>query len=185
MIGIVATNWWRLKSDNEAKITAKSLKLKLKAALNKGKQIAGIICCGGTTINFNCEDTVMINTVVDQFVVDNKLNYSPSLHLDSVIGWLFFSLMNQYEDQLKIKINNDTIANKVQMVLKRFQGLSKFDFFGVDFRKNGLCPCSSNFFISKDRRFMDELGNETYQYSEQDFQYVNLGVYRYTLENTR
>ncbi|WGM03134.1 pyridoxal-dependent decarboxylase [Arsenophonus nasoniae] len=185
MIEIGATNCWRLKSDDEGKTTAGSLKLALETALNKGKKIAAIICCGGTTINFNCEDTVTIHTVIDQFIAENKLNYRPYLHLDSVIGWLFFSLMNQSKDQLTTKINNDTIAKKFQIVLKRFQALDKFDSFGVDFHKNGLCPYSSSFFISKDCRFMDDLGDGSYRYSKQDFQYGNLRAYRYTLENSR
>ena len=185
LAGLGSANCWRVASDHTGQMQPEVLKQQLAKAHNNGKRVAAVVCCGGTTINFNCEDTAAVNTIVNGFVSDYQLNYRPYLHFDSVIGWLYFSLLNLSPEALAKKIPHPRTRQRLTEVLRRFAGLEGFDSFGVDFHKNGLCPYASSFFVSKDRRFMDELGDGSYQYSDRDFQFGQFRAYRYTIENSR
>jgi hypothetical protein len=77
------------------------------------------------------------------------------------------------------------IVNKLLEVKNRFKGLHSFDSFGVDFHKDGLCPYSSSFFISKSSACFNLLTQGDYTYNHNDFEFEQFRAYRYTLENSR
>lgn len=67
-------------------------------------------------------------------------------------------------------------------VVKRIEGVSNFDSFGVDMHKNGLCPYSTSMFISKTDDNFDYLNDGKYSYGEDDYEFGNFRAYRYTLK---
>lgn len=185
LLGLGADNCLRVAANNEGRMCANALQNTLDEQHARGRRIAAIICCGGTTINFNCEDTVEVRDIVENFVLRHGLTARPYLHLDSVIGWLYLSLRGTDEAGLVEQVPQIESRLRIAKVLERLRGLERFDSLGVDFHKNGLCPYASSFFIARDRRFMDELGDGDYRYSERDFHYGQFRAYRYTFENSR
>lgn len=185
ILGIGSHNCLRISSDEDGKMNLAELELVMGSQIKKGKMIAAIICCGGTTIDFICDDTKAVAQLVDRFTTDNQLQYRPYLHLDAVIGWIYFSLLNKKDSEIYNIVLNTTIAAKIIEVKNRFQGLASFDSFGTDFHKVGLCPYTSSFFISRNKDCLNLLTDGNYKYTDQDFNYGQFRSYRYTIENSR
>lgn len=185
LLGLGSGNCLRVASGEDGQMRPEALREKLQTLHAQGRRVAAIVCCGGTTINFNCEDTTAVRALVEDFVDSNGLDYRPYLHLDSVIGWLYLSLSDCDAAQLRQRVPDAASRARIQAVTERMRGLSGFDSLGVDFHKDGLCPYASSFFVARDRRFMDELGDGSYRYGEKDFEFGQFRAYRYTFENSR
>lgn len=185
MLGIGSSKCLRVVSNREGRMCPDALTRILNEQHTRGRKVAAIICSGGTTINFNCEDTREIVDIAEAFSKENNLKKRPYLHLDSVIGWLYLSLRDAVNSSFLSHISSSNIRDRITQVHYRLRGIDSFDSMGVDFHKNGLCPYASSFFIASDHRFMDELGDSSYCYNDKDFNYGHFRAYRYTLENSR
>jgi glutamate/tyrosine decarboxylase-like PLP-dependent enzyme len=184
-IGIGADNCIRVPVDATGSMMSSALWTAMESAHTEGATIAAIVCCGGTIVDFSCDDTTKVHEVVERFAREHGLPQRPYLHFDSVLGWLYFAFRGVSAEDLRSAIPDDTIRNRITEVANRGSGLERFDSLGVDFHKTGLCPETSSFFIAPDRRFMDELGTGDYQYQDADFEFGNFRAYRYTFENSR
>ncbi|UZW61127.1 pyridoxal phosphate-dependent decarboxylase family protein [Lysobacter enzymogenes] len=185
LLGLGSGRCLRVPSGSDGRMRPEALRRMLDEQHAQGRRVAAIVCCGGTTINFNCEDAREVREIADAFARERKLPARPYLHLDSVIGWLYLSLLDADEAQLCERVPDPRSRARIAEVLRRLRGVDGFDSLGVDFHKDGLCPYASSFFVARDRRFMDELGDGSYRYGEQDFQYGQFRAYRYTFENSR
>ncbi|MFR4164232.1 MAG: pyridoxal phosphate-dependent decarboxylase family protein [Paraclostridium sordellii] len=185
ILGLGSDNCIRIKSEDGWKMNIKNLLETIEEQHKNGKKIAAIICAGGTTINFACDDTVSVYKNVKELFENSNQDYFPYFHLDSVIGWLWMNFIGVSESELNEKIPNEKIRNKIMEVVKRIEGVSNFDSFGVDMHKNGLCPYSTSMFISKTDDNFDYLNDGKYSYGEDDYEFGNFRAYRYTFENSR
>lgn len=184
-VGIGASNCIRIPLDASGGMSTDALWAAMESLHADGARIAAVVCCGGTVIDFCCDDTTNVAELLDYFVAKHGLDYVPYLHFDSVIGWLYLAFRDLGEAQLEAAVADPAARARVAEVLRRCAALERFDSLGVDFHKTGLCPYSSSCFIASDRRFMDELGVGDYSYGESDFQFGNFRAYRYTIENSR
>ncbi|CCG87871.1 Glutamate decarboxylase 1 [Erwinia piriflorinigrans CFBP 5888] len=185
LLGLGSDNCLRVPGNGSGRMCGTALLRILKQQHDRGRRVAAIVCCGGTTINFNCEDTRQIGDIVDVFMRERNVKQRPWLHLDSVIGWLYLSL-NPVGQKPQLQAVDDPRSRKrIAEVGQRLQGLDGFDSLGVDFHKDGLCPYASSFFVGRERHFMDLLGDGHYHYDETDFQSGKFRAYRYTFENSR
>ncbi|MCB5309672.1 pyridoxal phosphate-dependent decarboxylase family protein [Yersinia massiliensis] len=185
LLGLGSDNCLRVPSNSDGRMQADTLRDILNEQHALGRRVAAIVCCGGTTINFNCEDTHQVRAIAEAFANEHQLKERPYLHLDSVIGWLYLTLLNADSAELRQRVPDLRSRERIARVLQLLRGIDGFDSLGVDFHKNGLCPYASSFFVARDRRFMDELGDGTYRYSDKDFQFGQFRAYRYTFENSR
>ncbi|MFR6018347.1 MAG: pyridoxal phosphate-dependent decarboxylase family protein [Paraclostridium sordellii] len=185
ILGLGSDNCIRIKSEDGWKMNIKNLLETIEEQHKNGKKVAAIICAGGTTINFACDDTVSVYKNVKELFENSNQDYFPYFHLDSVIGWLWMNFIGVSESELNEKIPNEKIRNKIMEVAKRIEGVSNFDSFGVDMHKNGLCPYSTSMFISKTDDNFDYLNDGKYSYGEDDYEFGNFRAYRYTFENSR
>ena len=185
ILGLGSDNCIRIKSEDGWKMNIKNLLETIEEQHKNGKKVAAIICAGGTTINFACDDTVSVYKNVKELFENSNQDYFPYFHLDSVIGWLWMNFIGVSESELNEKIPNEKIRNKIMEVVKRIEGVSNFDSFGVDMHKNGLCPYSTSMFISKTDDNFDYLNDGKYSYGEDDYEFGNFRAYRYTFENSR
>lgn len=184
-VGIGADNCVRVPVDAAGRMSLSALWTALERVHAEGATIAAVVCCGGTIVDFSCDDTAAVHGAVDRFAREHGLAQRPYLHFDSVLGWLYFAFRGVSSEKLQSEIPDDTIRNRIAEVTSRCSGLERFDSLGVDFHKSGLCPETNSFFIAPDRRFMDELGTGDYQYQDDDFEFGNFRTYRYTFENSR
>jgi len=185
LLGIGTERCLRGITDEYGKMDLKNLEEIMEIEIKKGNKIAAIICSGGTTINFFCDNTQKVADFVDDFVVKHKLDYRPHLHLDSVIGWIYFTLVKKSNEEISNFKATDFVKNKLMETKNRFLGLATFDSFGVDFHKDGLCPYSSSFFVSKTADCFNLLNDGNYKYDAKDFDFEQFRAYRYTLENSK
>lgn len=187
LAGVGSDNCIRVAADGSGGMCPQALATALRNAHEAGKRVAAIICCGGTTIGFSCDDTRQVLDVVDVYMAECNPGQRPLLHLDSVIGWLYFTCLGKDPvlDAAVAGNAHDDARERVARVLGKLAGLHRFDSFGVDFHKNGLAPYASSFFIARDAGFMDALGQGDYQYSNGDFSFGQFRAYRYTVENSR
>ncbi|MGG1326495.1 pyridoxal-dependent decarboxylase [Bacillus tropicus] len=184
-LGLGANQCVRIRSKADWRMDTVHLKQVIQEQIAQGKRIAAVICCGGTTINFVCDDTLEVYQCVEQIFKDTAQTYFPYFHLDSVIGWLWFNLMGLSESEWKQKVTNDHIRFKMKRVLEKLKGVSMFDSFGVDMHKNALCPYATSFFISKTDTCFNDLNQGSYEYGENDYKFGQFRTYRYTIENSR
>jgi glutamate/tyrosine decarboxylase-like PLP-dependent enzyme len=184
-VGIGAENCIRISLDASGGMDQQELLAAMETAHAEGATIAAVICCGGTIVDFCCDDTAKVWRVVEGFARAHSLQRAPYLHFDSVIGWLYLAFRGASEDEWEAAAVEPEIRSRIGEVVRRCNGLERFDSLGVDFHKTGLCPYTSSFFIAPDRRFMDELGTGDYSYGERDFEFGNFRAYRYTFENSR
>ena len=174
LLGLGSNQCIRVPISSSNGMQANELKSAFEYQIKQGKKVAAIIACGGTTLDFLCDDTQVIHNTIEEVIELNKLDYYPYLHLDSVIGWLWFSFIEAPQniyDSLEI---NTHIQDKIKSILNKLKGIRRFDSFGVDLHKNGLCPYSTSFFVSKDM----PITTPSKRYGE-------LRAFDHTLENSR
>lgn len=183
-VGIGADNCIRVPLDATGGMDRQELVAAMEKAHREGAAIAAVICCGGTIVDFCCDDTVEVWRIVHGFAQAHSLR-TPYLHFDSVIGWLYLAFQGISEEEWSELGVDRELRDRIGEVARRYSGLARFDSLGVDFHKTGLCPYTSSFFIAPDHRFMDELGTGDYHYGDRDFEFGNFRAYRYTFENSR
>lgn len=185
MVGLGAGNCIRVPLGSDGAMSMAALGQAMEDVHREGATIAAVVCCGGTTIDFCCDDTEAVCQLVDRFTRERRLSVRPYLHFDSVIGWLYLAFRDLPPDEYQAAVPDERARGRIVEVVRRCSALERFDSLGVDFHKTGLCPYSSSFFVGRNARFMDELGTGDYAYGPSDFEFGNFRAYRYTIENTR
>lgn len=186
LVGIGSGNCVRVRAGATGGMCPEALAAALRSAHAAGRKVAAIVCCAGTTIGFACDDTADIVATVDAFVAECRPAQRPLLHLDSVIGWLYFTCLDEASAAAVPPEQAPAGARaRVAQVLARLSAVRGFDSFSADFHKNGLAPYASSFFVARDGGFMDALGSGHYHYSPDDFRAGQFRAYRYTVENSR
>lgn len=184
IIGLGADQVVRVPLDRRGAMGADALMAALERVHAEGSTVAAIVCCGGTVIDFCCDDLERVHEVAARFAHAHSAAM-PYLHFDSVIGWVHLALAGMPPSDLDELLPSGSARERVEEVLRRCAALRCFDSLGVDFHKSGLCPYASSFFIARDRGFMEALGEGNYRYGPPDFHFGSFRAYRYTLENTR
>jgi glutamate/tyrosine decarboxylase-like PLP-dependent enzyme len=184
-IGLGCDNCWLIPMNENFSMDYSILDLTLRKAWDNNYIVAAIICCGGSTIDFHCDNLLDIYNTVVLTIKNYPSAKFPYFHVDSVIGWQYLAFRNLLNDDFdKFNLSYE-IKERILEVNKRLQGIEFFDSFAVDFHKNGLCPISSSFFISKNDSFMQTL---SFEKEVEMFSNMYLGQhrpYRYTIENSR
>lgn len=182
-MGIPRSNIIVLNTDVNGTIDENEFGRKLEKCILSGKKIACIYLNGGTTNEGYIDPIKKIVNARDLIVSKYNLNYSPHIHVDSVIGWswLFFKDYDFYsnplnmtsEEKLRIKRNVELIKDV------------KFaDSLGADFHKTGFCPYISSAFLVKDRKKLEEGWHCDYS-NKSMMNYGDYTPFEYSLELTR
>jgi glutamate/tyrosine decarboxylase-like PLP-dependent enzyme len=181
LVGIGSANCVRVPTQADGTMSHGAILDALHRAVDGGSTVVAVAAAGGTTIDFTCDDLHTVADAVDEFVDVRRPSVRPYLHCDAVIGWAY--LATSVPDLSTRPA--DAFQQRATTIRRRLEGLPRFDSFGADFHKTGLCPYASSFFVAQDRRFMDDLGTGDYRYDTDDFTFGQLRTYRYTAENTR
>lgn len=181
LVGIGSANCVRVSTEADGTMSKAAILAALERADDEGSMVVAVAAAGGTTIDFACDDLHTVADAVDEFVARRRPAVRPFLHCDAVIGWAYLAAE---ADELAGR-SDEGFGRRASIILDRLAGLSRFDSFGADFHKTGLCPYASSFFVARDHRFMDDLGAGDYQYDSRDFTFGQFRAYRYTSENTR
>jgi len=151
--------------------------------IEKEKIFLGFNLTGGSTVEFEIDPIKEVSLLRDKIKAKYNLEYSPLIHIDSVIAWvwLFFKCYDFKENSLNIENN---VLNKIEFLTQRISELKYADSFGIDFHKSGFCPAISSLFIVKDRADIYNLGHSKTLEIE-DLRFGNFSPFESSLELSR
>lgn len=188
---LTVANWLGLGQDNviqvpcsaENEIQTCLLESMARDVLKSGAKIAGIVATMGTTDHFGLDDLATIHEIRDRLVDEFRLEYTPHIHADAVIGWAW-SVFNDYDFQKNPLDFRHRTVRALAGAKRRIQKLPLADSIGIDFHKTGFCPYISTLFLVKDAHDLESISRQ-----QSDTPYLfHDGHYhpgRYTLETSR
>ena len=134
--------------DNAIDLSA--LETTLNGLASQGRCIAAIVATLGTTDAFGLDDLAAIHALRNRLVTEHKLNYTPHLHADAVIGWAW-SVFRDYDfaaNPLGFRGRTVRALAAAENVIRH---LPLADSTGLDFHKTGFAPYVSSLFLLRDR----------------------------------
>ncbi len=151
--------------------------------LDRGRRIVALVATMGTTDAFGIDDLDAIVDVRDRLVEDYRLDYTPHVHADAVIGWAW-SAFNRYDFEDNPLGFRPRTVRALASACRRVSRLHRADSVGIDFHKTGFAPYVSSLFLVRNRDDMKLLvrGREQMPYLFQSGE-RHPGVY--TLETSR
>ena len=151
--------------------------------LNQGRRIVALVATMGTTDAFGIDDLEAIADLRDRLVEDYRLDYTPHVHADAVIGWAW-SVFNDYDFEKNPLGFRPRTVRALASARRHISKLYRADSIGLDFHKTGFAPYTSSLFLVRNRDDMQLLvrGREQMPYLFQSGE-RHPGVY--TLETSR
>lgn len=149
----------------------------------KGKSLAAIIACGGTTIQMLVDSIDEIYQMRERIVKKYELTYKPHIHVDAVVGWLWLFYKSYSFTENKLNLSN-SVKDKVKEMANLISKSYYADSIGIDFHKSGFCPYASSLILTNDRKNIFALNNKKASCLE-DLVYGDYAPSVYTLELSR
>jgi L-2,4-diaminobutyrate decarboxylase len=161
------TQWLGIGSDNLVLIPTSHnndmllpvLEENLKETIEAGSKIACIIATQGTTDAFGIDDLKGIVAIRDKLVEKYGLDYTPHVHADSVIGWIW-AVFNDYDFKANPLGFNERTLRSLRVTSDLIKDLYRADSLGIDFHKTGYAPYISSLFLIKDRDDLASISRE-------------------------
>jgi len=150
-LGIGQDNYLQASTNLDQTTRLDDLERLCRQAIAEGKRIACIEALGGTTSNMAIDDIETICHLRDSLVSDYKLDYTPHVHVDSVVGWAYL-FFKDYDFDANPLGFSPRVLEKVKMVYSHISKVKYADSFGVDFHKTGYTPYVSSMIIAKDQK---------------------------------
>lgn len=153
-------------------------------ALEEGKKIACIEAAGGTTSNMGMDDVEQIHEIRARLIEEFKLEYTPHIHVDSVLGWVWLNFVDYDFENNPLGFSERVL----QDAKSNADNAAKFhyaDSFGLDFHKTGYIPYNSSMVVFKNKEDFNLLKRQKDIMTPlfHDDEEYNPGVY--TLETSR
>lgn len=182
-LGIKSSNCLRVASHPTGEIDLQALKKTMGAAISNGKKIAAIISVGGGTINLVPDPTLEIKQCIHQIKEEFSLNYTPYLHVDTVISWAWLAFCEQDLEEMKSS-KHPRVLQKIESVISKLKGIEYADSFAADFHKTGFCPYAAGVFIAKNSNCLIGMSIDGSSPKE-ELLFGEAEIFRQTLENSR
>lgn len=131
-------------------IDIKFLEGTLAGLASQGRRIAAIVATLGTTDAFGLDDLAAIHSLRNWTVDRHKLDYTPHLHADAVIGWAW-SVFRDYDFAKNALGFRGRTVRALAAATNAMQHLPLADSVGIDFHKTGFAPYVSSLFLLRDR----------------------------------
>lgn len=182
--GIGQDNYIQAQSNLDQTTKLDDLEAKCREALEAGKFIACIEAVGGTTSNMAIDDLEAIYNMRNRLVEEFSLDYSPHIHADAVLGWVYLNFVDYDFDCNHLGFSEAALC-RIKRTTERIKKLRFADSFGVDFHKTGYAPYISSMVIVKDKTDLERLARnrKTMTPLFHDDSSYNPGIF--TLETSR
>lgn len=150
-LGIGVDRLVQIKSDEESRSMIEDAETKARFIIEKGGILAGFQINGGPFYDFAVDDINAFVELRDKLVKEYKLSFSPHVHVDSVITWIWL-VFNGYDFELNpLKIPLEILPT-IKKQFERIYQIRRADSWGVDFHKGlGGCPTPCGLFVSNNR----------------------------------
>jgi glutamate/tyrosine decarboxylase-like PLP-dependent enzyme len=154
---LTAANWLGLGEDQLVRVPTSDanevqlgdLEAALRELIRSGRRIACIVATMATTDAFGLDDLGAMRKLRDSLVDEFRLDYTPHLHADAVIGWAW-SVFNDYPFEENPLGFPPRTLRALAGTRRRIRRLPLADSIGVDFHKTGFTPYVSSAFITRD-----------------------------------
>ena len=150
-LGIGVDRVIQIKADEESRSMVKDAELKARAIIEKGGIIIAFSLNGGPFYDFAVDDIKAFVDLRSKLMTDYKLSFTPHIHVDSVICWIWL-MFNGYDfanNPLKIP---EEIIPTLSEQFNRIKEIKLADSWGVDFHKGlGGCPTPCGLFVSNNK----------------------------------
>ncbi len=180
-LGIAPENCLRVETDPSGEMNPKALEKVIARAVLEGKRIAIVIAVAGGTINLVPDSILDIKETIKKSVKTHKLDYMPFLHVDSVISWTWLAFKGKSTNKIH---TNPRIAEKINHILSKLQGLEHADSFAADFHKTAFCPYAAGVYIAKDSSCLTGMAVDR-SVPKGNISFGEFETFRHTLENSR
>ncbi|NMB67013.1 hypothetical protein GYA25_03065 [Candidatus Woesearchaeota archaeon] len=141
-----------IKSDKEGRSIIKDAEKKFEKKIQQGNIIAGFILNGGPFYNFAVDDIKGFIKLRKKLIKKYHLGYTPHIHVDSVIGWVWLMFKDYDFQKNRLKIKKEVLS----LIIKQMRRVSQIrlaDSWGVDFHKGiGGAPTPAGMFISNNAK---------------------------------
>jgi len=148
--GIGQDNYRQVKTNLDQTTNLEDLERVCREVLSEGKRIACIEAVGGTTSNTGMDDVEAIHEIRERLVRDFSLEYTPHIHVDSVLGWVWLNFIGYNFESNPLGFSERVLRDARHNANKA----AKFHFadsFGIDFHKTGYIPYNSSMVVFKNR----------------------------------
>lgn len=187
-LGIGTDNVIHIKSYEDGSTSLDDFCLLMESFITQGKKIGCIYLNGGTSYN-HVIDRIKDFVIARDFIVRKyNLDYSPHIHVDSVIGW-FWLFFNEYDFSVnELSIEPDALS-KIRFQYERIAQLKYADSWGADFHKGiGGCPVDSSIFLMnriKDKDYLSKKKDCSIKMHQVAEEFSVDSPVDFTLENSR
>lgn len=147
----------RSRDDNAIDIPA--LETTLRDLATQGQRIAAIVATLGTTDAFGLDDLAAIDSLRNSLVTEHRLDYTPHLHADAVIGWAW-SVFRDYDFAANPLGFRGRTVRALAAAENAIRHLPLADSIGIDFHKTGFAPYVSSLFLLKNRAEFQSLARQ-------------------------
>ena len=118
--------------------------------IEQGRRIVALVATMGTTDAFGVDDLDAIVELRDRLVREHRLDYTPHVHADAVIGWAW-SVFDGYDFERNPLGFRPRTVRALAAACRRICKLHRADSIGIDFHKTGFAPYVSSLFLVRDR----------------------------------
>ncbi|RKN12111.1 pyridoxal phosphate-dependent decarboxylase family protein [Streptomyces radicis] len=183
-LGIGTQNYVAAASLPDQTTDLDSMEAACRDVLARGHRLACIMGAGGTTSNMAVDDFTEIAAMRDRLTAEYRLDYTPHVHADTVIGWAYLCFLDYDLRRNSLGFSPPVVA-KIARLVERLRTVRHADSFGTDFHKTGFAPYTSSMIVMRDGRDFSRLrrdgGLMTPLFHDKDA--YNPGVF--TLETSR
>lgn len=174
----------KISTDGNGKMRLDEAETKIREHIKAGEIFLGFIAIGGTTVELEVDNIAGIAELRDKIKLEYSLDYTPWIHVDAVVGWLwlFFDGYDFDCDSLGIGEKN---ARKILSMYQDIREINLADSFGIDFHKTGFCSYISSLFLSKNRENFYNLGEQPCVLELKNMHFGSYAPFEQTLELTR
>lgn len=149
-LGIGTNNVVIIEPNPDRASSLKDAEKKLRKIIEDKDLIAAIIINGGTTYSHTIDDIENFIKLRNTLVKEYSLEYTPHIHVDSVIGWAWLVFSDYDFDKNELEIESSSL-DKIEKQYAKISKVKLADSWGVDFHKGaGGCPVDCSLIIAND-----------------------------------
>lgn len=182
-LGIGSESCIEVPCDDMGVINVNECKKIVEENIQNGKIFLGFNLNGGSTNEMTIDPIKEIYDYNIELVKRYNLKYTPHIHVDSVLGWIYLVFNNYDFNKNELKIDENYI-NIIKTLTEKISEVKYATTIGIDFHKTGFCPYVTSMIMIKDMNVFYKL-NPKKKISIEDMNYGDYNPYLTALEYSR
>ena len=182
-LGIGYESCVEVDCNSDGRISLEKLEQAIRKNIEDGKKFLGVNLNGGNTNELVVDPIKEVYLMIEKIKKDYNLDYSPHIHVDSVIGWVYL-FYNNYDFDKNILNIEGNVLDLIKKINEQVKEFKYADSLGIDFHKTGFCAYTSSLFMLKNRNDFSKISTKNIVPIEK-LKYGDYNPYDFTLELSR